>query len=105
MTSGLRASTGVLLQIFVAIEHFTGGAGNAERRERLAVQFQQHGAGIGSRNFELVGGREMVVFAGLEGLIEERLAVGEDGEVDGSAGGDGEVERNGGSRGQGVRRR
>src|SRR5258707_925412 len=53
-TSGLRDSTGYLPQIFRTEDYSTGGAGRAERRHHVPVQFQQHCGGVGRGDFEMV---------------------------------------------------
>src|SRR6266852_3292312 len=103
-SSGLMGSTGLLLQVFPAQRYFTRRARRAERRHGLAVQFQQHPAGVSRGNHKLTAGPEMAGFAGVELAVEENMAVGGDADPGGDGDGDGESER-GGTAGRASRRR
>src|SRR6266481_422597 len=76
MSSGLRVSTGCRPQILLAKHYCTGAAGRANGRHGLAVQFQQHRAGIAGSYLE--GGlcREMAALSRRNFGIKHQLAVG-----------------------------
>src|SRR6266852_9416894 len=62
-SSGLRVSTGCRPQVFLAKHYCTGGAGGTDGRDDLAVQFQQHRAGVRRGDLERGLRREMAGFA------------------------------------------
>src|ERR1700740_428501 len=93
MSSGLRVSTGCRPQIFLAKHYCTGRARRTDGRYGLAVQFQQHRAGV--RGSDLEGGLrgEMAVLAGLQFGVEDKVTVGEDANVGNGGTGDGKIKR------------
>src|SRR6267142_3790610 len=92
MTSGLRDSTGYLTQILRAEDYSTGGAGRAEGRHHVPVQFQQHGGRVRGGHFEMVGGGEAAVFTRGELPIENNSIVRDDANARGGRSGDGKLQ-------------
>src|SRR5258708_725769 len=87
-TSGLRVSTGLWPQVLLTKHHCTGGAGCAEGRHGLAVQFQQHRGGVPGGHLELLIGRKVTGLPGRQLGVEKMLVAG--GEGGGGAGGGGD---------------
>src|SRR5216684_9182184 len=112
-TSGLRVSTGLWPQVLLTKHHCTGGAGCAEGRHGLAVQFQQHRGGVPGGHLELLIGRKVTGLPGRQLGVEKKFVVGEDADARGGGGGDGEIKRSSGGglfrrsrrSGAGLRRR
>src|SRR6266446_6886929 len=78
ISSGLRVSTGCRPQILLAKDYCTGAAGRANGRHGLAVQFQQHRAGVAGGDLEGGLRREMAVLSRRNFGIEHQLAISQD---------------------------
>src|SRR5713226_3497701 len=101
-TSGLRVSTWLRPQILLTKHHCTGGAGRAEGRHGLAVQFQQHRGGVCGSHLELLIGRKVTGLPGRHFRVEKKFVIGEDADARGRGSGDGKVEKS--RRGELLRR-
>src|SRR6267378_516871 len=99
ITSGPSGSTGCLPQIFLAKHHCTGGAGRAEGRHRLPVQFQQYCRRVACGHFKLLLGREMARLAGRQLRIKQELVVRHNAHAGCRRSGNRKIER--GNRGRG----
>src|SRR5712664_126606 len=93
MSSGLRVSTGCRPQVPLAKYYCTGRARRTDGQYGLAVQFQQHRAGVRGSDLEGGLGGEMAVLVRLQFGVEDKVAVGEDANARGGGGGDGKIKR------------